>query len=283
MKDYYIPESLTPLSFTPLYADLSDEDKRSYNHLHGRYFLEQTIFYEQLMGCPALRVIARSAPSETLRKEARDFIDEENEHSSWFRALLREVAPGVYEDREFVMLKAPWLLRWSTRLSSRWIRLFPALMWLQLMAEERALYFGRIFLAHQEDIDPRFLQVQKKHLADEPSHIRRDEAFLQWLWPATPAWLRRMNSRLLRWVIHEFFYLPKRSGWHVVKSWLATRPHLAHRSEEFRQAMDDLAHHAPFLASLYPRKYLPRTNHLAKSWPELAFLDALFTDEPTIL
>lgn len=283
MKNLFIPETLTPLYFTPLYADLTAEDKLTYNHLHGRYFLEQTIFYEQLMGCPALHVIARSAPDQKLRQEARDFIDEENEHSSWFRTLLREVSPGEYENRDFIMLKAPPLLRWSTRLSSRWIKLFPGLMWLQLMAEERALYFGRIFLAHQDAIDPRFLHVQRKHLADEPSHIRRDEAFLQWLWPATPAWLRRLNARLLRRVIYEFFYLPKRSGWHVVKTWLATRPHLAHRSEEFRAAMDALGANPAFVASLYPKRFLPRTHHLSKSWPELAFLDSLLTDAPTIL
>jgi hypothetical protein len=283
MKELFVPESLTPLAFTPLYAELSDEDKLAYNHLHGRYFLEQTIFFEQLMGRPALDVIANSAPNEILRNEARDFANEEDAHSSWFRELLREVAPGAYENTDFVLLSAPMALRCLTQWTSRCIRLFPGLLWLQLMAEERALYFGRIYLENEDAIDPRFLQVQRKHLADEPSHIRRDEAFLNWIWPATPPWLRRLNARLIRWAIYELLYLPKRSGWRVVEHWLATRPHLLARTAQFRRAMNDLSKDTAFLASLYPRKFLPRTDLLSKPWPELAFLDKLLTDSPTIL
>jgi hypothetical protein len=283
MTGLFVPESLTPLAFTPLYAELSEEDRLAYNHLHGRYFLEQTIFFEQLMGRPALHVLANSAPTEDLRKEARDFANEEDAHSSWFRALLREVAPGEYDASDFVLLSAPWLLQTLTKWASRSIRWFPGLLWLQLMAEERALYFGRIFLAHEAVMDPRFIQVQRKHLADEPSHIRRDEAFLNWIWPASPAWLRRLNARLIRWVIYEFLYLPKRSGWRVVEHWLATRPHLVGRTAEFRTAMNELSRNPAFLAALYPRKFLPRTDHLARRWPELAFFDSLLTDSPTIL
>ena len=59
-------------------------------------------------------------------------------------------------------------------MASRGVRVFPALLWLQLIAEERALYFGRAFVEHGDEIDPRFLAVQRRHLADEPGHIRRD-------------------------------------------------------------------------------------------------------------
>ena len=73
MIGLFIPESLTPLAWTPLYAGLSGEDRLAYNHLHGRYFLEQTIFFEQLMGRPALDILSKKAPTEYLRREAADF------------------------------------------------------------------------------------------------------------------------------------------------------------------------------------------------------------------
>ena len=283
MTGLYLPESLTHLAYTPIYAELAEADRLAYNHLHGRYFLEQTIFFEQMMGRPALDVLSKMAPTESLREEAREFAAEEDQHTSWFRELLREVAPGVYDQSDFVLLKAPPLLRVMTKAASRGIRWFPGLLWLQLMAEERAVFYGRLFLANAEHLDPRFLQVQRKHLADEPAHIRRDEAFLNWIWPATSPWLRRLNARMIRWLIYEFLYLPKRSGWRVVEFWLESRPHLLGRKAEFRQAMADLSRNPAYLATLYPRKFLPRTAMLAKSWPELAFIDTLLTDSPTIL
>lgn len=272
-----IPESLTPLHFTPLYAGLAEEDRTAYNRLHGLYFLEQTIFFEQVMGRPGLDWIAARAPTEELRREARDFAAEEDAHTSWFRALLRDADPATYQNSDRSLLAAPaWLSRALSLLSGQ-IRFLPGLLWLQLMAEERAVYFGREFLAHASQIEPAYLDIQRRHLADEPGHIRRDEMFLRWLWPATPAWLRRLNARWLQWMIREFFYLPKRSGWRVVEHWLQDRPHLAPRRAEFRQAMRDLAHDPAYLRTLYPRKHLPRTAALAAPWPELSFLDRLLT------
>ena len=278
MSLLFIPEALTPLSFTPLYAGLSQEDRVAYNQLHGLYFLEQTIFFEQIMGRPALDCIIRIAPTETLRQEARDFAAEEDAHSLWFRTLLREVDPATYQKSDFHLLTTTPLLRGVLSLGARALRWLPALLWLQLISEERAVYFGRAYLHQASEIDPRFLAVQKKHLADEPAHIRRDELFLRWLWPATPAWLRKLNARWLHWMIREFFTLPRRSGWRVMEHWLTTRPHLQPRRAEFRQAMDALASNSTYLRTLYPRRHLPRTTALGAPWPEMAFLVQLLTD-----
>lgn len=277
MSLLYIPEILTPLRFTPLYAGLSHSDKVAYNQLHGLYFLEQTIFFEQVMGRPALDQLIALAPNAELRREAVDFAAEEDAHSSWFRALLQEVDPQSYQNSDWNLLRPPRILRGALVLAARGIRWLPALLWLQLMSEERAVYFGRAYLAQAEDIDPRFLAVQRQHLADEPSHIRRDELFIQWLWTATPAWRRQLNARWLHWLVREFFYLPKRSGWRVVECWLATRPHLQRRRGEFRQAMQALATNQTYLRTLYPRRHLPRTAALGALWPELSFFDQLLT------
>ncbi len=281
MKGLFIPEILTPLYHTTLYQSLTVDERLSYNQLHGQYFLEQTIFFEQIMGKPGLMQLIRMAPDRKLADEARDFAEEEDKHTSWFRELLREINPSVYQSQDFHLLKVPWFAKKLMSLSARAIRWMPCLLWLQLMAEERALYFGRCFLHIADQLDPRFLAVQKKHLADEPSHIRRDELFIHWLWPQCGARLRSINASMLHWLISEFFYLPKRSGWRVVRVWLESHPHLLSRKTEFHTAMNSLANNEKYIHTLYPKKHLPRTCALSAPWPELAFLSNLFTDELT--
>lgn len=274
----FIPESLTPLAWTPFYASLAPEDRIAYNRLHGLYFLEQTIYFEQLLGRPLLDYLVRNASSETLRREAREFAEEEDKHSSWFRELLREEKPGWYERTDFHLLGAKSWQRGLTRRLGSNVHLLPALLWLQLMAEERALHFGRLFLSDDDSLDERFRAVQKKHLADEPGHIRRDELFIEAIWGQAPTWVRKVNARLLHWLLREYFLLPKRSGWRVVELWLGERPHLAHRRTEARRAMNGLARDEAFLKSLYPRRHLPRTAALSQAWQELAFLQRFLTD-----
>ena len=278
MTGLFIPECLTPLAFTPLYASLCEEHRLSYNRLHGRYFLEQTIFFEQIMGRPVLEALHGLAPSEAVRKKIAEFLSEENAHSSWFRSLLREVMPQTYDKRDFVLLAAPAWSRILMEWSARRVRSLPAMLWLQLIAEERAIYFGREFLAARHQLDDRFFTVQQRHMADEVGHVRSDESFIQWLWPATPSWLRHTNARFLQWALCEFFYLPKRSGWRVVDAWLHDHPELQERRPAVRRAWQELGMNPDFLATLYPKKHLTRTLALAADWPELAFFNRFFSD-----
>ncbi|MEZ0277452.1 MAG: diiron oxygenase, partial [Roseimicrobium sp.] len=259
----FVPESLTPLAFTTVYPTLTATQRRRYNQLHGLYFLEQLVFFEQIMGRPTLAWLARNSPTPALRSEAEHFIAEEDAHSSWFRGLLREIEPVHYASRDFRLLQISSTARSLMKLPGRAVRFFPALLWMQLIFEERALQFGRAFVASGTALDPRFLTVHRQHLADEPAHIRRDILFLEWLWPATPGWLRRINARLLLWLLREFFLLPKRSGWRVVQTWLEEFPELQKRRDEIQQAMTDLEKNEAYLLTLYPKASFPKTRQLA--------------------
>jgi hypothetical protein len=68
----YVPEELTPLFFTPSYASLTNEQRVSYNRLHGLYFLEQTIFFEQFLGAGFLPTAA-TAFATVARRPASDW------------------------------------------------------------------------------------------------------------------------------------------------------------------------------------------------------------------
>jgi hypothetical protein len=278
MTQFFIPEVLTPLSYTSIYTTLEPEDQIAYNQMHGLYFLEQIIFFEQIMGQPALKQIIRNTNNPEIQREATIFAEEEDKHSEWFRTLLRNVSPETYNDSDFHLLRAPLAMRAIMSFAARSIKWLPCLLWLQLMSEERALYFGRLFAENSENIDSRFLLVQKKHMADEPGHIRRDELFLKSIWPKTPAWVRRLNARLLKWMLTEFFSLPKRSGQRVVEHFLKSRPHLENRRQEFFDAMKSLESNDTYIRTLYPRKHLKRTQLLASDWPELDFIKNFLTD-----
>ena len=229
------------------------------------------------MGRPALEHIERTA-AEPLRQIAREFIAEENCHTTWFRELLRETEPSWYALNAFHLLKAGPAARMVLGFCSKRPNLFPCLLWLQILAEERAQYFSTVFLRNTDGIDERFIDVQRKHLADEAGHIRWDVELIEHLWPAAPLALRRINARLLKWVLREFFYLPKRSAWNVIERWLAEFPDLEARKPEFSIAMRELAGNDAFLRSLYPKTAFPRTRRLASQWPELQSLENFFTD-----
>ena len=276
-RTYYIPERLTPLAFTGIYAELSDAHRTRYNQLSGLYFLEQTIFFEQCMGRPVLEWLEMNGLT-SLRDDAREFIEEENRHTSWFRQLLRDCEPRWYAKDCFRLVKAGSASRTALNFCAQRPHRFPCLLWLQIMAEERAQYFSAAFVADANELDPRFVEVQHRHLADEGGHIRWDVEFIEWLWPATPSFLRKMNARLLEWLLHEFFHLPKRSGWNVIEHLVAEFPELSVRKSDLRAAMRSLAQNDTYLRTLYPRCVFPRTRRLANRWPELHFLEGFFTE-----
>jgi hypothetical protein len=101
---------------------------------------------------------------------------------------------------------------------------------------------------------------------------------IEWLWPATPVAVRKINGQLLGWLLREFFSMPKRSGWNVVEHLIAEFPDLEARRPELRSAMHGLADNFAFVRTLYPRSVFPRTRRLASRWPEFNFLEAFFTD-----
>lgn len=273
----FVPEELTPLAFTTAYASLTSAQRRRYNQLHGYYFLEQTIFFEQHMGRPCLERLLEIAPTSDLRHAIIQFIEEENRHTRWFWDLLRECEPAWYHDRQFRVLRVGRLARALLRFASRRPRLFPCLLWLQMITEERVQHFSTVFIKDAAAIDQRFVEVQRRHLADEGGHIHWDAELIEWIWPATPPVVRKANARLLGWLLREFFYLPKRSGWNVVERLIAEFPELGPRRLELRAAMEGLANNETYLRTLYPRSVLSRTRRLAARWPELGCLEGFFT------
>ena len=272
----FIPEHLTPLSFTPIYQDLTGPQRLRYNQLHALYFNEQITFFEQAMARHILGALLDRPEYESLWESLAEFLDEEMQHSAMFRSLNRRCAPEFYEGADHFFVRPPagstQVLRWFA--SRPWQ--FPFFIWIMLVQEERAMYYAKQFLRSPEPLEPHFVAVQRQHLADEVGHVRWDEDLLRRLWePATPG-QRRLNARLFAWMMGEFFSGPKRAGLNVVRQLVREFPELGPRSPELQRQMRALDHDEAFQLALYARSIVPRTFAHFDRWPEFATLGRVF-------
>jgi hypothetical protein len=208
----FIPEHLTPLSFSPVYRSLGEEQRLRYNQLHALYFNEQIAFFEQEMARHILGALLNWPGCSSLHDSLVSFLDEEMRHTAMFRDLNRRCAPELYADADRYFIHPPpgsvALLRW---LASRpWH--FPFFVWIMLVQEERAMYYAKQYLRSAEPLEPHFVAVQRRHLADEVDHVRWDEDLLERLWVPAARGKRHLNARLFAWMMGEFFLGPRRTG-----------------------------------------------------------------------
>lgn len=266
----FIAEEFTPLFHTSAYAALPHAARMRYNQLHAFYFNEQIAFFEQEMLGPALRALARTKLPQRLAQGVREFHDDEQRHTAIFRALNRQSAPEFYVHRDyfFVGIAPGW--RAVVRAISGRPRLFPLLVWLALMQEERSLFYSKGCLEQTERLEPRFVAAHRAHLADEVHHVSWDEELLDWLWPRTKRFLRSVNARLLNWLVGEFFLLPKRSGLRVVEQLICEFPQL--NAMALRRAMTGLGQNEGYVRTLYSRTITPRTFARFDAHQEFALL-----------
>jgi hypothetical protein len=266
----FIAEDIPPLFHTPVYRSCPEAVQLRYNQLHAFYFNEQVAFFEQEMLSPALLALQQLALPEELASGLRDFFAEEQRHTAVFRDLNRRCFPELYQEREYYFVRISPALRWALRHISAMPRVFPFLVWLALLQEERSLHFSRACLREADDLEPHFVAMHRAHLADEVGHVGWDEELLDWLWPRTPALVRMWNARLLSWMMREFFLAPKRAGIRVVEQLAHEFPELDRHA--LRHAMGELTTNRVYLRTLYAPEVTPRSYARFALHPEFASL-----------
>jgi hypothetical protein len=194
--------------------------------------------------------------------------DSERRHATSFRALARRISPALYSKDEYVFVRRTSASSLMFRKLFDWPALRPTLLWIALIQEERGVFFGEEVLRHSEPLDTSMVDWQKKHLADEADHLTVGEALLPLYWDGSARWVRRLNGRLLRFVLREFMSAPKRSGMRVIECLVKECPELVSRRMELRNAMRALDHNAEFHESLYSRTIVPKTFALFDRYTE---------------
>jgi hypothetical protein len=279
----FIPEQLTPLRLTPSWRQLSPEEQLRYNQLQGLYFHEQIIYFEQAIIIPLLRAVGPLVIAPSLRASLIKFEEEENRHSSAFHALLKLLRPEWYRDSWQHFVKVGPVA--ETILSSllRHPRQFPFLLWLVQLLEERTMFASRLYLAEADTFPSAIVCAQRRHLADEADHVQWDIALIHQLWPSTPSWLRRLNVRLLDWMVGEFIAVPRRAALRVIDALADDIPHLSVPPATLKAQLRALAANPDFRAAVFGRDAVPRTFKQAASSPDFApFVTRWLAHEHTI-
>ena len=73
----FVPETFTPLFYTPYYSELTAEQRLRYNQLHGGYCNEQIMFFEKFIAESVLSGLLRAKDAAPLRPQLRLFLEEE--------------------------------------------------------------------------------------------------------------------------------------------------------------------------------------------------------------
>lgn len=264
---WHLPEHITHLYYSPVYATLSLDQKLAYNRLHACYHCELCAFLEAKLPRYYLKAVAGPNISEELRQAAKSLADSETWHATAFRTLARRIAPGLYSgdpsNHQYLFVRPPILCRLFDLPLLR-----PTLLWIALIQEERGAFFGEEVLRNAEHLDPRMVDWQRRHLADEHDHLSLGEALLPLYWDASPPWIRWLNGRLLPFVLREFLSAPKRTGTRVIEHLVKERPELLPRKAELLNAMRSLDGNPKFHQSIYSRQIVPKTFALFDRYTE---------------
>jgi hypothetical protein len=265
----FIPDRLTPLRLTPAWEQLRPEERLRYNQLHGLYFHEQIIFFEQRIIVPLMRALQPHVADPELRRALDTFIAEEMTHSAGFHRWLRSVRPAWYAHdwRHFIRFGAIGDAALAAMIKRP--RLFPCFLWLVQMLEERTMFASRLFLAEENTFSEALLALHRQHLTDEADHVRWDAALIAQFWTGAPSWLRRLNARLLHWMLGEFIAVPRRAAVSVIDALAAEIPNLTVPAAELKAQLRSLAQREDFRRAVFGRDAVPRTCKQASTAPDL--------------
>jgi hypothetical protein len=264
----FMPGHLTPLYHTPVYASLTDEQRLRYNQINALYFNEQTMFFERSLAHNVLGFFLEQPLPAGLKEGLHRFITEEETHSAMFLDLNRQCAPAIYNEHDFYFIRLPVIGTALLDMLSKHPDWFPFLLWLMHMQEECALFFGKVFLKWGDEIEPHFVEAQRRHLADEIGHVRWDQELLGHVWPGTNGMLRRFNAGFLKWMMREYFTTPKRSARRVVAALADEFPELKPQQGEICRQLAALGNDPAYLYSLYSMENVPDTFRRFASWRE---------------
>lgn len=269
---FFMPEELTSLYYTPAYASLREPQRRRYNQLNALYFNEQTMFFERALARNVLGYFLGKPLPDALKAGLFQFMAQEGQHSDMFLALNRKCAPDIYRHADFHFIRVPRLAAKILDFISQRPTAFPFLLWLMHLQEERAMSFGRAFLKCADSLEPQFVAVQRKHLADEIGHVRWDEDLLDRVWPRTGPLLRHINIRAFAWLINEYFSTPKRSAMRVVSALVREFPELRSQQHEISRQLRSLGENPEYRRSLYCPENVPKTFKRFDASPEFRSL-----------
>ncbi len=268
----FFPARLTALAHVPSWDLLEARHQLRYSQLYALYLNEQTVFFEELLATNVLPALYQRPDriGAELAADLRRFEAEERRHSRWFRELNHQVEPGRFllDEGSYVFIPADARTRTVTTWFARRPFMFPCWIWLMLIQEERSIAVARECLKEGALLEPDFLALHRKHMADEIDHVRWDLQLVERVWLPMPRWKRRLQARLFGVLMSEFFTAPKRSGKAVLQALIDEFPELQTIGPQLQRELAGLATSHAYHASLYSRTITPRCFAMFDELPE---------------
>ncbi|MCO5166977.1 MAG: diiron oxygenase [Planctomycetes bacterium] len=272
----FFPEHLTPLSHTAVYAELTPDERRTYNQLYGLAINEQFIFLEDRF---LVRIVStlRARTSLDLPADLRDalevFLDEEVKHTEMFRRLARLTDPERYARSDYSFLRLGRVEDAFLAFMSRRPDLFVFWCWLALAFEEKTIDYYRHYQRHNKErpdapLDPLYTDVHRLHMLDEVRHVQIDHHLIKVFYDRTGPLVRAMNFRLLARTMNAYTR-PRRTNLRIVEELVRRCPRLAPRLEDMKTQLRALATCRDWQEITYSRKNAPQTFALFDEYPEM--------------
>lgn len=281
----FLCETLTPLYYTGIYSELAPEHALRYNQITGLAFNEIIGFFETHFAQPILAaLVTRPGLPDALIDAMTRFAEEERRHTVAFRALNRLSEPGWYAGGDHYLLRP----RPAALAALRWVtghpELFPAVIWIALVMEEKSLATSRALIrAGDGVIEPHFLAVHRAHLQDEVRHVQLDWHMLDHLYAGRGRWLRRANARLFCFLLTRFFLSPAHAGRRAVEILIAERPELSPLAPRLLGALAALERDPEYHRMMYSREVTPIAFALFDRFAEFRPLgERLLSYEPAL-
>ena len=198
------------------------------------------------------------------------FRADERRHADAWQRLNALSEPEWYGGgARSALLGVPPLARRVAPLLARQPWAVPAVLWIQLLQEERSIDISRRLLRMPADaIEPRYAAVYREHLRDEVRHVQLDARLIAHVQARQSPAARRWTAACLRWAVRHFFLRPARSADRLLAILAAEFPDLAGLVPAIRRELRAVADDDRYHAMMYSRTTTPISFGLFDAHPE---------------
>ncbi len=267
--------TLSPLWHDPVFRELTASQQLRYNQLVGLMQNELICFFEQELAGNVLPSVLKGEPamSRELANSLQHFLEEERQHTPMFRRLNRLAEPSWYAASDYHILRLPRIFLAALRAIARRPFIFPMIFWIMLMMEERTLMISRRYAAMDpQELDPLFAATYRAHAEDEVRHVQLDWHLLEQFYQDRPTWVRKMNARLLEWMLFGLFLKPRRANVRIIGLLIEEFPELTGKRNQLVRAVHGLANNPGYRQMMYSAEATPIARSLFDRLPEFQAL-----------
>lgn len=257
----YIPEEYTHLFHTPVYKALNRDERLRYNQLYSLRINEQFFTFEELF---IQKITQRLCDHRAFRCEAElrksivELQHEEAQHSRMFRSFNLRSRPDIYTECDTCFARLGRIEKKLLDVLVGLPGLNPALMFLMLALEELTTAISTAILDHPDvlDLDPDYVDLHRRHLADEKRHVGIDVKALKQVMAYAPACLQPINAAVFRRLLMTILK-PQRSTLRVIRQLVSESGRLAGLERYMVAAVKSLDKNSAFPAGLVQPSLMP--------------------------